>query len=118
MQIGNTQQGLNICCIMYTMIMSTIILLFYNRYVGEVKINIQSHINIGYTMEPRGLRDLEPSINHIDTRVQNARVSIGFQGDLNPVGPSVSSYKVFILYREWPMKSMLMIATKLASNSN
>jgi len=44
-------------------------------------------INIGYTMQPRGLRDLEPHGNYIDTRTQSARVSIVFQGDLNPVGP-------------------------------
>ena len=38
-------------------------------------------------MKPRGLRDLEPRGNYIDTRARSARVSIGFQGDLNPVGP-------------------------------
>ena len=38
-------------------------------------------------MKPRGLRDLEPCGNYIDTRAQSARVFIGFQGDLNPVGP-------------------------------
>ena len=38
-------------------------------------------------MKPRGLRDLEPRGNYIDTRAQSARVFIGFQGDLNPVGP-------------------------------
>ena len=38
-------------------------------------------------MKPRGLWDLEPRGNYIDTSAQSARVSIGFQGDLNPVGP-------------------------------
>ena len=38
-------------------------------------------------MKPRGLRDLEPRGNYIDTCVRSARVFIGFQGDLNPVGP-------------------------------
>ena len=38
-------------------------------------------------MKARGLRDLEPRRDYIDTCAQSARVSIGFQGDLNPVGP-------------------------------
>ena len=44
-------------------------------------------IHIGYTMKPRGLRYLEPRGNCIDARARSARASIGFQGDLNTVGP-------------------------------
>ena len=55
----------------------------YRPYAADVTDNI----NIGYTMKPRGLRYLEPRGNNIDTRARSARVSIGFQGDLNTVGP-------------------------------
>ena len=54
-------------------------------------------INIGYTMNPSGLRDLEPHKNlykHPHTKLKGV---YGFQGDLNPIGPEGSSYKVFIL---------------------
>ena len=37
--------------------------------------------------ETEGLRNLEPYGNYIDTRARSARVFIGFQRDLNPVGP-------------------------------
>ena len=54
-------------------------------------------IYIGYTMKPRGLRDLDPRGN-LYKHPRAKRIGVyGFQGDLNPVGPEGSSYKVFIL---------------------
>ena len=67
-------------------------------------------------MKPRGLWDLEPRGNYIDTRARSARVFIGFQGDLNPVGPEVSSFKVFRLYSWQPIKSLSVLATETVSN--
>jgi len=58
-------------------------------------------LHIGYTMKPRGLRNLEPRGNYINTHVRSARVSIGFQGYLNPIGPEgFHRIRLFILYRE------------------
>ena len=58
---------------------------------------LQYGIYIGYMMKPRGLRDLDACGNlykHLRTKRKGV---YGFQGDLNPVGPEGSSYKVFIL---------------------
>ena len=44
-------------------------------------------MNIGYTMKPRGLQDLDTRWNlYKHPRVKSKGV-YGFQGDLNPVGP-------------------------------
>ena len=48
-------------------------------------------------MKPRSPRDLDARGNlykHLRTKRKGVH---GFQGDLNPVGPEGSSYKVFIL---------------------
>ena len=52
-------------------------------------------INIGYTMNPRGLWDLEPRGNLYKHPHAKRKGVYGFQGDLNPVGPEGSLYKVF-----------------------
>ena len=57
----------------------------------------QRWINIGYTMKPRGLRDLDARGNLYKHPRAKRKGVYGFQGDLNPVGPEGSSYKVFIL---------------------
>ena len=54
-------------------------------------------LNIGYTMNPRGLRDLEPHENLYKHPRAKHKGVYGFQGDLNSVGPEGSSYKVFVL---------------------
>ena len=54
-------------------------------------------INIGYTMKPRGLWDLDARGNLYKHPRAKCKGVYGFQGDLNPVGPEGSSYKVFIL---------------------
>ena len=54
-------------------------------------------INIGYTMNLRGPQDLEPRGNLYKHPRAKRKGVYGFQGDLNPVGPKGSSYKVFIL---------------------
>ena len=55
-------------------------------------------IIIGYTMNPRGLRDLiEPRENLCKHPHMKRNGVYGSQGDLNPVGPEGSLYKVFIL---------------------
>ena len=54
-------------------------------------------INIGYTMNPRGLRDLDARGNLYKHPRAKRKGVYGFQGDLNPIGPEGSSYKVFIL---------------------
>ena len=63
-------------------------------------------------MKLRGLRDLEPCGNYIDTHAQSARVSICFQGDLNPVGPEGFIVKVY----SWqPIKALSVLATETVS---
>ena len=48
-------------------------------------------------MKQRGLRDLDARGN-LNKHPRAKRKGVyGFQGDLNPVGPEGSSYKVFIL---------------------
>ena len=54
-------------------------------------------LNIGYMMNPRGLRDLEPRENLYKHPRTKRKGVYGFQGDLNPIGPKGSLYKVFIL---------------------
>ena len=54
-------------------------------------------INISYTMKPRGLQDLDARGNLCKHLRAKRKGVYGFQGDLNPVGPEGSSYKVFIL---------------------
>ena len=44
-------------------------------------------INIGYTMKPRGLRDLDTRGNLYKHPRAKRKGVYGFQGDLNPVGP-------------------------------
>ena len=48
-------------------------------------------------MKPSGLRDLEHHGNLYKHPRAKHKGVYGFQGDLNPVAPRVSSYKVFIL---------------------
>ena len=60
-------------------------------------------MNIGYTLCNLVYQKRKPP------RAKRKGV-YGFQGDLDPVGPEGSSYKVFIL---WPIKSFLSLATKL-----
>ena len=48
-------------------------------------------------MKPRGLRDLDARGNLYKHPRPKRKGVYGFQGDLNPVGPEGSSYKVFIL---------------------
>ena len=55
------------------------------------------YIYIGYTMNLRGLRDLEPCGNLYKHPCAKRKGVYGFQGVLNPIGPEGSSYKVFIL---------------------
>ena len=45
------------------------------------------YINIGYTMKPRGLRDLDTRGNLYKHPRAKRKGVYGFQGDLNPVGP-------------------------------
>ena len=45
------------------------------------------YINIGYTMKPRGLRDLDTRGNLYKHSRAKRKGVYGFQGDLNPVGP-------------------------------
>ena len=47
-------------------------------------------------MKPRGLRDLDTCGNLYKHPHAKRKGVYGFQGDLNPVDPLVSSYKVFI----------------------
>ena len=56
----------------------------------------RKYVNIGYTMKPRGLRDLDSRGNLYKHPRAKRKGVYGFQGDLNPVDPLVSSYKVFI----------------------
>ena len=44
-------------------------------------------IYIGYTMKPRGLRDLDSRGNLYKHPRAKRKGVYGFQGDLNPVGP-------------------------------
>ena len=44
-------------------------------------------IYIGYTMKPRGLRDLDARGNLFKHPRAKRKGVYGFQGDLNPVGP-------------------------------
>ena len=44
-------------------------------------------IYIGYTMKPRGLRDLDTRGNLYKHPRAKRKGVYGFQGDLNPVGP-------------------------------
>ena len=44
-----------------------------------------------YTMNPRGLRDLDSLGNHKHPCASRAGIYIGFRGHLDPVDPSVSS---------------------------
>ena len=48
-------------------------------------------------MKPRGLQDLDARRNLFKHPCAKRKGVYGFQGDLNPVGPEGSSYKVFIL---------------------
>ena len=48
-------------------------------------------------MKPRGLWDLDARGNLYKHPCAKCKGVYGFQGDLNPIDPSVSSYKVFIL---------------------
>ena len=50
-----------------------------------------SLINIGYTMKPRGLWDLDARGNLYKHRRVKRKGVYGFQGDLNPIGPEGSS---------------------------
>ena len=45
------------------------------------------NIHIGYTMKPRGLRDLDARENLYIHPCTKRKCVYGFQGDLNPVGP-------------------------------
>ena len=67
--------------------------------------------------ETEGSTRFRPRGNYIDTRLRSARVSIGFQGDLNhPVGPE--GFIMFILYSWLPIKSLSVLATETVSNSS
>ena len=62
-----------------------------------MQLTSNTKINIGYTMKPRALRDLDASGNLYKHPRAKCKGVYGFQGDLNAVGPEGSSYKVFIL---------------------
>ena len=50
--------------------------------------HLSSYLYIGYTMKPRDLWDLDTCGNlYKHPRAKRKGVYIGFQGDLNPVGP-------------------------------
>ena len=51
----------------------------------------ETYINIGYTMKPRGLRDLDARGNLYKHPRAKRKGVYGFQGDLNPIGPEGSS---------------------------
>ena len=57
----------------------------------------ETYINIGYTMKLRGPWDLDAHENLYKHPRAKRKGVYGFQGDLNPIGPEGSSYKVFIL---------------------
>ena len=79
------------------------VLLILNFYVTQcTKSVIEGEeylpsLNIGYTMNPRGLRDLDTRGNLYKHPRAKRKGVYGFQGDLNPIGPEGSSCKVFIL---------------------
>ena len=54
---------------------------------SDCSISFSYSINIGYTMKPRGLRDLDTRGNLYKHPRAKRKGVYGFQGDLNPVGP-------------------------------
>ena len=60
----------------------------YGFCIATLRIPVISvMINIGYTMKPRGLRDLDSRGNLYKHPRAKRKGVYGFQGDLNPVGP-------------------------------
>ena len=67
---------------MYLQFLSTM-----ESYIRTTLCTMCTCINIGYTMKPRGLRDLDTRGNLYKHLRAKRKGVYGFQGDLNPVGP-------------------------------